>query len=105
MPNTATDESDPVNNTVEELRSLISEAETALANARDGATADIQDLRTRLRGAVAEGKHFVKNVGETLRKQAGRADEAIRENPYQSIGIALGVGLLAGFLLARRSSR
>ena len=29
-------------------------------------------------------------------------DEAIRENPYQSLAIAGGVGLLVGLLLARR---
>lgn len=28
-------------------------------------------------------------------------DHAIRENPYQAIGIALGIGLLAGLLLNR----
>lgn len=29
-------------------------------------------------------------------------DRAIRKNPYQAIGIAFGVGLLAGFLIKRR---
>jgi ElaB/YqjD/DUF883 family membrane-anchored ribosome-binding protein len=32
-----------------------------------------------------------------------RADGAIRENPYQTIGIAAGIGLIAGYLLSRRS--
>ena len=33
---------------------------------------------------------------------AKATDKAIRENPYQAIGIAFGVGALVGFLLSRR---
>jgi len=30
------------------------------------------------------------------------ADHAIREHPYQSIGVALGIGLLIGVLVAKK---
>jgi ElaB/YqjD/DUF883 family membrane-anchored ribosome-binding protein len=33
------------------------------------------------------------------------ADQTVRENPYQSIAIGVGVGALVGYLLARRCSR
>jgi len=33
---------------------------------------------------------------------ARKTDRAIRQNPYQAIGIAFGVGLLAGFLIKRK---
>ena len=32
------------------------------------------------------------------------ADQAVHEHPYQAIGIALGVGALIGYLVARRCS-
>ncbi|SRR5581483_6247171 len=36
---------------------------------------------------------------------ARATDQAIRENPWQAVGIALGVGLLFGLLLSSRSGR
>ena len=36
------------------------------------------------------------------REVADATDEYVRENPWQSVGIAAGVGLLVGLLLARR---
>lgn len=36
---------------------------------------------------------------------AQHTDEAIRANPYQSMAIAVGVGLLIGVLIGRRSSK
>ena len=46
----------------------------------------------------------LKNVSEALRRKAGRADEVIRSKPYQTIGAAAAVGLIAGFLLSRNRS-
>ena len=37
------------------------------------------------------------------RCSAKATDQAIRENPYKSIGIAFGVGALIGYLLSRRN--
>jgi ElaB/YqjD/DUF883 family membrane-anchored ribosome-binding protein len=36
------------------------------------------------------------------REVAQAADEYVRENPWQSVGIAAGIGLVVGMLLARR---
>jgi ElaB/YqjD/DUF883 family membrane-anchored ribosome-binding protein len=102
MSQSTTEVEDPVNNTVEELRALIREAEEALGSSGDGD--QIEELRERLRDAVSEGQNLIHNLGTNLKRQAKRADEAIRANPYQTIGIATGVGLLAGFLLSRRSA-
>jgi ElaB/YqjD/DUF883 family membrane-anchored ribosome-binding protein len=102
MSESTTEVNDPVNTTAEELRALIREAEEALGNSGDGD--GVEELRERLRGAIADGQNLISNLGDNLRRQAKRADEAIRANPYQTIGIATGLGLLAGFLLGRRSS-
>jgi ElaB/YqjD/DUF883 family membrane-anchored ribosome-binding protein len=102
MSQSTTEIDDPVNTTVEELRALIREAEEALGGAGDGG--EIEELRERLREAVSDGQNLIHNLGDNLKRQARRADEAIRANPYQTIGIATGVGLLAGYLLSRRSA-
>jgi ElaB/YqjD/DUF883 family membrane-anchored ribosome-binding protein len=88
-------------NTVEALRALIREAEAALNSTSGNANGDLDDLRERLREAADEGRSMLNSLADTVRRQAGRADQAIRENPYQSIGIAAAVGLFAGFLIFR----
>ncbi len=87
--------------TLDEIKALLREAEQTLSRAGDNASDEVQDLRERLRGVLADGQAKVKDVAAAARRQAARADEAIRANPYQAIGIAAGVGLLAGYLISR----
>ena len=93
---------DTANATADELKSLIREAEEALSSVKDGTNLSIEDLRARLRSAVDDGKTLVDNMKHAIQRQAGRADDTIRANPYQSIGIAAGVGLVVGLLISRR---
>jgi ElaB/YqjD/DUF883 family membrane-anchored ribosome-binding protein len=87
--------------TMEDLKALIREAKEALANVDGPSTVDVQALRDRLRAVLADGQTTLKNLADGARRQAGRADDAIRENPYPTIGIAAGVGVIAGLLLSR----
>jgi ElaB/YqjD/DUF883 family membrane-anchored ribosome-binding protein len=91
---------------VVDLKALLREAEQALGNA-DGADSDeIQELSERLRDVLADGKITLKNVSEAIRRNAAKADDLVRAKPYQTIGAAAALGLLAGFLLTRgRSDR
>ena len=41
-------------------------------------------------------------VAERSREYAHTADSYVRENPWQSVGIAAGVGLVLGLLISRR---
>ena len=100
MSESTTDVNGEATTTVDELRSLIREAEQALASGSSGD--DIEALRERLRDAIAEGQNIISNLKDSVTRQAKRADEVIRANPYQTAGIAAGVGILVGFLLARR---
>jgi ElaB/YqjD/DUF883 family membrane-anchored ribosome-binding protein len=87
--------------TVEELKALIREAELALAQAGNDAGEEVENLRDRLRSAYAEGKNTFSQAAELARRQAAKADELVRGNPYTSVGIATATGLILGFLLAR----
>jgi ElaB/YqjD/DUF883 family membrane-anchored ribosome-binding protein len=89
---------------VDDLKALLREAEAALGNADGAQSDDVQALRERLREVLAEGQSTLKNLSETFRRQAGRADEMIRAKPYQTIGAAAAIGLLAGFLMSRNRS-
>ena len=60
-----------------------------------------RDLRARLETATEKAKEVCKRLQEQTVAAVKAADEAVREHPYQAIGIAFGVGVLIGVLVAR----
>jgi ElaB/YqjD/DUF883 family membrane-anchored ribosome-binding protein len=66
----------------------------------------IQEVRARAEESLRQAKARLSSIeDEALRRArevADATDEYVRENPWQSVGIAAGVGLLVGLLLARR---
>ena len=60
-----------------------------------------RELGARLEAATEKAKEVCKRLQEQTVAAAKATDEAIREHPYQAIGIAFGVGLLIGVLAAR----
>lgn len=87
--------------TLDELKGLLAEAEKALSSANGEASEEVDALRGRLRDALDEGKASARRALDYAKEQAAHADEAIHTHPYAAIGIAAGVGLLAGALLTR----
>lgn len=90
--------------TVDDLKALLREAEQALSKSGEDVGEDVDELRERLRDVLSEGQATLKNLTASARRQVAKADETIRANPYQAIGIAAGIGLLAGYLLTRSCS-
>jgi len=62
----------------------------------------VADARQRLTEALESSRDLRDRIQERAVQAAKATDKTIRENPYQSIGIAFGVGALIGFLLARK---
>jgi ElaB/YqjD/DUF883 family membrane-anchored ribosome-binding protein len=79
------------------------DAKELLAATGHVAEEKVVEARRRLSEAIEKGKNVWNNVSEKTVAGAKATDEAIREHPYQAIGIAFGVGALIGFLLSRRS--
>ena len=94
---------DRTSSNIEDLKSPIREAEQALGCTDGASPNNLDDLRDRFREVLAEGQSKMKHLAAAARRQAGHADEVIRANPYPSIGIAAGVGLIVGFLISRAS--
>lgn len=87
---------------VESLRALIAEAEKTLgAELSEGAEAKLGDLRE----CIAEAKHRIEHGYSVARDKvvagAKQTDSVIRAHPYESLAIALGVGVLLGAVLRR----
>jgi ElaB/YqjD/DUF883 family membrane-anchored ribosome-binding protein len=95
----------PADVSVEELKDLLREAEKALGDIGSYTAEQVHALRDRLQSVLADGKVTLKNLAAAARRHAGHADEVIRANPYQTAGIAAGVGVLTGYLISRSCSR
>jgi ElaB/YqjD/DUF883 family membrane-anchored ribosome-binding protein len=51
---------------------------------------------------VDDLKNVIARAEEKAVERAKAADRVIRDHPYPTIGLAFGVGLLIGFLVARK---
>jgi ElaB/YqjD/DUF883 family membrane-anchored ribosome-binding protein len=76
-----------------------------MAATADVAGEKVAEARARLAAALESAKEIAGRVRDKAVESAKAADEAVRDNPYQAIGIAFGVGALVGYLAMRRCSR
>ena len=89
---------------IKDLQALVAEAEKMMGESISEHTADaVSALRSRYDAASERMGEMYEGARKRVVAGAKCTDEAIRENPYQSMAIAAGVGLLVGVLLGRRS--
>ena len=85
------------------LQSLVGEAETMMSDSLSEHSAEaFNRLRARFDTARDQFTAAYENARKKVIAGAESTDATIRANPYQSVAIALGVGLLAGVLIGRR---
>jgi ElaB/YqjD/DUF883 family membrane-anchored ribosome-binding protein len=87
----------------ESATSLADDARELLAATAGMAETKVVEARRRLQSALERGKEAWGDLQDRAVEQAKVADEVIRDHPYQSIGVAFGVGALLGVLMARRA--
>jgi ElaB/YqjD/DUF883 family membrane-anchored ribosome-binding protein len=86
-----------------ELQTLVAEAETMMADSVSEHSADaIEALRERFYAAQERFTEICEVAKKKVMAGARQTDAVIRANPYQSLAIAAGCGLLVGVLLGRR---
>ena len=89
-----------------DMRALAHDAETLLRATADDVSEKAREARTRLMAAVEQAKSSYANMQaqgiEMGREAAKKADETIRAHPYESLGVAFGIGVLIGALIRRR---
>ncbi len=89
-----------------DLGVVISDAEELLrmtANQAGEGAADLRDrVQTRMQQAKAEQANLQHAVVVKAQAAGHAADEFVHENPWKSIGVAAGIGLVAGLLIGRR---
>lgn len=65
---------------------------------------NVQEVPGRLEAARERFNETLSGVGEQARYVASYADEAVHNNPWTSIGIGFGVGVVIGALIAIAAS-
>jgi len=86
----------------DDLKTLSRDAEALMHATAGQAGEKASELRQRLSAALESAKATCRRVEEKAVAGAKVADKTIREHPYESIGVAFGVGLLIGVLVGRR---
>lgn len=89
-----------------DLRVVIADAGELLRMTADQAGEGAADLRNRVQARMSQAKAdllLLQEAAVVKAKAAGHAaDEFVHDNPWKSIGIAAGVGLVIGLLVSRR---
>jgi ElaB/YqjD/DUF883 family membrane-anchored ribosome-binding protein len=84
-----------------DLRAAVSDAEGVLKAAGGIAGESAHEVRSRLAAAIESAKATCQRLEEKSLAAAKATDRVIRDHPYESIGVAFGLGLLIGVLVAR----
>jgi ElaB/YqjD/DUF883 family membrane-anchored ribosome-binding protein len=91
---------------IEDLHTMIRDAESLLKATASQTGEKIQEARARAEESMQAAKERLADVeDEAMRRArvlAQEADEYVRDNPWQVVGIAAGVALVLGMLIGRR---
>lgn len=91
---------------VDQFSSVLSEAESLLSKATHETGEKAKDLRSQAEARLLTAKLKLQELqGQAVdrAKDAARVtDDYVHDNPWQAIGIAAAVGLIAGLLISRR---
>ena len=82
----------------EELRALVSEAETLLRSTANAGGAEVQE---RAQATLQELRARLNSLEDTVRSRARDVDYYVRDNPWQAVAVVGGVALLLGLLVGR----
>jgi ElaB/YqjD/DUF883 family membrane-anchored ribosome-binding protein len=88
---------------IENLRRLIAEAENALSGDIGQKSEEaLSAVRERLEDGLESLNGYYSHAKKRVVEGARATDETIRTHPYESLAIAVGVGVLLGALIRRQ---
>ena len=88
-----------------DLGQLAEDAHALMTATADVAGEKVGEARKRLAAARERAKEIAGTVRDKAVARAKATDAAVHEHPYKAIAIGVRVGVVFGFLLARRCSR
>lgn len=87
---------------LQDLREVVRDGEELLKAGAEDLSERGTAAREKLAAALEVARETQQRLQERAIEGAKAADRLIRDNPYQAIGIAFGVGLLLGVLAGRK---
>ncbi len=87
---------------LQDLKAVVRDGEELLKAGAQDLSERGMAARERLAAALEVAKDTRRKLEEKARAGVQATDELIREHPYQSIGVAFGIGMLLGVLLNRK---
>jgi len=85
----------PAEKFMDELRTVIPDAEELLRATAGDVGPKVQEVRERAEESLRAAREHVQGTGREL-------DSQVREHPWAAVGIAAGIGLIVGILMARK---
>ena len=87
---------------VSDLKTVTKDAEELLKTVSGEEGNGSHEIRMRLSSAIESAKATYRRLEEKAVAGAKATDKVIREHPYESLGVAFGLGLLVGVLVTRK---
>jgi ElaB/YqjD/DUF883 family membrane-anchored ribosome-binding protein len=88
----------------DDLSSAMKDAEHLMKATRGENGDQAREMRSRIASALDSAKITYQRLQEKTVAAAKATDRVIRDHPYESLGVAFGLGLLVGVLVTRKSS-
>lgn len=103
MKNNKASTAERPNDILDELHALVTKAEKIISRNADSGPEIASTLNERFRESRDQIGEFYSGAKKQIVAGAKSTHNAIQTNPYQSLAIATGVGVLIGILAGRRS--
>ena len=87
---------------VTDLKRVVRDSEELLQASAGAVGEKAHEMRERLSRTLESAKATCRRVEDKAIEGAKATDKVIREHPYESIGLAFGIGLLVGALVTRK---
>jgi ElaB/YqjD/DUF883 family membrane-anchored ribosome-binding protein len=87
---------------LQDLRQVVRDGEELLRAGAEDLSERGSEAREKLAAALEVARETQHRLQERAMEGARATDRLIRENPYQVIGIALGLGLVLGVIISRK---
>jgi ElaB/YqjD/DUF883 family membrane-anchored ribosome-binding protein len=87
---------------VSEFHDLAASIDELLASANDSKDEVLMDLKAKAADRLKQARAALGRVERTAKEVATKSDDYVHDNPWTSIAVGAGVGLVIGLLIGRR---